>query len=289
MNLEQLNPIDFFLAAYFFQLENLLNQEQNALGKVKFQSEEANTDEYFKAFVAEIIAKNNSISMLEIENIIINNNRFAIKQLQGFKVIEVILPNELSIEQKQELAKGKDGIYTNPDILIKIENGENVYFQTIELKSTKLNAIPGSSIQQVKPYEWVIFIKRKQKIEITTGFYINSITEKLPFPDRSPRPQVAFNTLSTWNQTNRIIENENLIYNIDKESEATKIQLLNSWQDFLTDEWLNIIKSEEAKKNEKWFNNAIRLFAIKFLDYTQNLEEEELNDLYENLKKLTNK
>jgi hypothetical protein len=287
MNLEQLNPIDFFLAAYFFQLENLLNQEKKGLAKVKFQSEEANTDEYFKAFVANIITKNNSISTLEIENVIINNNRFEIKELQEFKIIEVILPNELSIEQKQRLAKEKDGIYTNPDILIKIENGENVYFQTIELKSTKVNAIPGSSIQQVKPYEWVIFIKRNQKIEITTGFYINSITEKLPFPDRSPRPQVAFNTLSKWNQTNRIIENENLIYNIDKESEATKIKLLNSWQNFLTDEWLDIIKSENVNKNEKWFNNAIRLFAMKFLDYTETLDEKELNDLYERLKKLT--
>jgi hypothetical protein len=287
MNLEQLNPIDFFLAAYFFQLENLLNQEKKGLAKVKFQSEEANTDEYFKAFVADIITKNNSISTLEIENVIINNNRFEIKELQEFKIIEVILPNELSIEQKQQSAKEKDGIYTNPDILIKIENGENIYFQTIELKSTKVNAISGSSIQQVKPYEWVIFIKRNQKIEITTGFYINSITEKLPFPDRSPRPQVAFNTLSKWNQTNRIIENENLIYNIDKESEATKIKLLNSWQDFLTDEWLDIIKSENVNKNEKWFNNAIRLFAMKFLDYTETLDEKELNDLYERLKKLT--
>jgi hypothetical protein len=287
MNLEQLNPIDFFLAAYFFQLENLLNQEKKGLAKVKFQSEEANTDEYFKAFVADIITKNNSISTLEIENVIINNNRFEIKELQEFKIIEVILPNELSIEQKQQSAKEKDGIYTNPDILIKIENGENIYFQTIELKSTKVNAIPGSSIQQVKPYEWVIFIKRNQKIEITTGFYINSIIEKLPFPDRSPRPQVAFNTLSKWNQTNRIIENENLIYNIDKESEATKIKLLNSWQNFLTDEWLDIIKSENVNKNEKWFNNAIRLFAMKFLDYTETLDEKELNDLYERLKKLT--
>jgi hypothetical protein len=287
MNLEQLNPIDFFLAAYFFQLENLLNQEKKGLAKVKFQSEEANTDEYFKAFVANIITKNNSISTLEIENVIINNNRFEIKELQEFKIIEVILPNELSIEQKQQSAKEKDGIYTNPDILIKIENGENIYFQTIEVKSTKVNAISGSSIQQVKPYEWVIFIKRNQKIEITTGFYINSITEKLPFPDRSPRPQVAFNTLSKWNQTNRIIENENLIYNIDKESEATKIKLLNSWQNFLTDEWLDVIKSENVNKNEKWFNNAIRLFAMKFSDYTETLDEKELNDLYERLKKLT--
>jgi hypothetical protein len=286
MNIEQLEPIDFFLAAYFFQLENLLNQEQKGLAKVKFQSEEANTDEYFKAFVADIITKNNSISTLEIENIIINKHRFEIKDLQGFKITEVILPNELSTEQKLQLAKEKEGIYTNPDILIKIEDGENVYFQTIELKSTKVNAIPGSSIQQVKPYEWVIFIKRNQKIEITTGFYINSITEKLPFPDRSPRPQVAFNTLSIWNQTNRIVENENLIYNINKESEATKIKLLNNWQDFLTDEWLDIIQSENVNKNEKWFNNAIRLFAMKFLDYTETLNEKELNDLHQKLKNL---
>jgi hypothetical protein len=42
-----------------------------------------------------------------------------------------------------------------------------------------------------------------------------------------------------------------------------------------------------VNKNEKWFNNAIRLFAMKFLDYTETLDEKELNDLYERLKKLT--
>jgi hypothetical protein len=87
MNLEQLNPIDFFLAAYFFQLENLLNQEKKGLAKVKFQSEEANTDEYFKAFVADIITKNNSISTLEIENVIINNIRLWTKKGQNVKIL----------------------------------------------------------------------------------------------------------------------------------------------------------------------------------------------------------
>lgn len=289
MNIEKLSPINFFLAAYFFQLETLLNQEKDALRKIKFQSEEANTDEYFKAFVAKIIVKNNSISKLGIENIRINNESYKIKELQNFKIVKAILPHELSIKQKQLLAKTKDGIYTNPDILIKIEDGQNVYFQTIELKSTKGNSIPGSSIQQVKPYEWVIFIKRNQQVEITTGFYINSITEKLPFPDRSPRPQVAFNTLSKWNKNNRIIDNQNLIYNIDRESEITKIRLLNNWQDFLTDEWLNIIKLETINKNEKWFNNALRLFAMKFLDYTETLDEKSVSELYEKLKKITNR
>ena len=50
-------------------------------------------------------------------------------------------------------------------------------------------------MQQINPYEWVIFIKQGKPIEITTGFYLNSITEKVQFPDRSPRPQVSFNTL----------------------------------------------------------------------------------------------
>ena len=287
MNIEKLEPIDFFLVAYFYQLETLLNQEKSALAKLRFQSEEANTDEYFKAFVAKVITKNNIISALEIENIIINNERYEIETLRNFKITEVTLPTNLSEEQKEDLAKSKNGIYTNPDILIKIENDENIYFQTIELKSTKVNSIPGSSIQQVIPHEWVIFIKRNQQIEITTGFYINSITEKLPFPDRSPRPQVAFNTLSNWNKNNRTIDDKSLIYNIDKDSEAIKIKLLDNWQAFLADEWLNIIKSDKVNKNEKWFNNVIRLFAINFLDYTENLDEEALKKLYKKLKNLT--
>jgi len=40
-------------------------------------------------------------------------------------------------------------------------------------------------------------------------------------------------------------------------------------------------------KNEKWFNNTLRKFAIKFLEYSENLDEKELKDLKRRLKNFT--
>ena len=65
-----------------------------------------------------------------------------------------------------------------------------------------------------------------------------------------------------------------------------KIKLLTDWQDFLATEWLEIIKCKESRNNEKWFNNAIRKFALKFLEYTETLTENEKEKLKIALTKL---
>ena len=65
-----------------------------------------------------------------------------------------------------------------------------------------------------------------------------------------------------------------------------KIKLLTDWQDYLASEWLEIIKSEEIRNNEKWFNNAIRKFAFKFLEYSEKLTEKEKDNLRNNLTRL---
>lgn len=170
---------------------------------------------------------------------------------------------------------------------LEITDGTNIYFESVELKSTKDNNIPGSSVQQVSPFEWVIFVKRdSEKVLVTTGFYINSITEKLPFPDRSPRPQIGFKTLLDWNKKYRKVENDLLTIESSVEINNDKIKLLTDWQDYLASEWLEIIKSEESRNNEKWFNNAIRKFALKFLEYSEKLTKSEKEKLKNNLTKL---
>lgn len=58
------------------------------------------------------------------------------------------------------------------------------------------------------------------------------------------------------------------------------------WQDYLASEWLEIVKSEPAKQNEKWFNNAIRKFALKFLEHTENLSKIEREKLKRKLNSL---
>lgn len=292
MNKSLSEQINFFLSVYFYELEKLLNTDTSVLMGIKFQSEEANTDEFIKKFLQDYIRRNNNINQSEIKSIKVFSNQneqfLNIDILKYIKIVDVFIPEELSDAHRSDIYKRKNAVYTNPDLLLKIEALDEVFYESIEIKSTKGNSIPGSSIQQVLPYEWVIFIKRgKDKVDISTGYYINSLTEKLPFPDRSPRPQVAFETLVDWNKNNRIVEDNSLILHKNEALDQHKIQLLTDWQDYLANEWLEIIKNKHKAKSEKWFNNALRKFAVKFLEYSKELKEEELNDLILLLKRLT--
>jgi hypothetical protein len=285
------SELNAFLLIYFLELEIFTNSNTDELKEIKFQSEEANTDEFIKKHFKNLILSRSNISNTAIKKVSISSSKerqeIEVKDLFKFKITAVYIPEELSAEQKSNIAKSKKSVYTNPDLLLKIEDGVNIYFESLELKSTKNNNIPGSSVQQVSPLEWVIFVKRgEKKIEISTGHYINSITEKLPFPDRSPRPQIGFNTLLEWNEKNRVLQDGILTIVDNPEITLQKIKLLQDWQDFLATEWLAIIKSEDAKNNEKWFNNTLRKFAIKFLEYTNDLSREEKKQLLDKLNAL---
>ena len=290
MNTNQ-NLLNSFLIVYFYKIENELNTTKNGLETIKFQSEEANTDEHLKKYFQDFLLKNNDLSDVKLKKLAVKidaeEHIIEIEKLKTYKITNVLLPEQLSIEQKKSITESKKSVYTSPDLYLEITDGANFYFESVELKSTKDNNIPGSSVQQVSPFEWVIFVKRdNEKVLVTTGFYINSITEKLPFPDRSPRPQIGFKTLLDWNKKYRKVENEVLTIENITEINNDKIKLLTDWQDFLATEWLEIIKSEESRNTEKWFNNAIRKFALKFLDYTDTLTDTEKEKLKNNLTKL---
>ena len=47
-----------FLYFYFYYLEELLQQRKSELGRIKFQSEEANTDEFIKRYLKDVILEN---------------------------------------------------------------------------------------------------------------------------------------------------------------------------------------------------------------------------------------
>jgi len=283
--------LNSFLLIYFFELEKKLNTEENQLQKVKFQSEESNTDEFLKKYFKEYLSRNNNIEAtnlkqlqikIDVEEFIIN-----VEDLYSYKISNVLLPEELSKEQKQNIANSKKSVYTNPDLYLEITDGNYIYFESVELKSTKDNKIPGSSIQQVSPFEWVIFVKRsKGEVSIATGYYLNSITNKLPFPDRSPRPQIGFKTLENWNKKYRKVKDQILTIENITDLNKEKISLLNDWQDYLANEWLQIIQADSSRNNEKWFDNALRKFAVKFLDYTDKLSEKEKKSLKKKLLKM---
>lgn len=287
----QPNLLNCFLSVYFYEIEQKLNSTKNELELIKFQSEEANTDEFLKRYFKEFLSIHNSIKETKIEKLELQvdseTHQIDTKDLFNYQVTTVFLPEELTVNQKQEITKAKSSVYTNPDLYLEISDGTTLFYESVELKSTKNDVIPGSSVQQVSPFEWVIFIKRNAtSVSVATGFYINSITEKLPFPDRSPRPQVGFKNLLNWNKKYRKETNKILSIETKSELNSEKIKLLTDWQDYLASEWLEIISSESSKKNEKWFNNALRKFSLKFLEYTENLTEEEKIKLKEKLKRL---
>ena len=285
------NHLTSFLMVYFYSIEKLLNEDNNGLENIGFQSEEANTDEFQKRFFQEYLLQHNNIKETNIEKLSIKVDimeyQIDISELKSFSIVDVLMPKQLTQDQKKKITETKRSVYTNPDLYLEISDGTNIYYESLELKSTKDNNIPGSSVQQVSPYEWVIFVKREDaKVTVTTGYYINSITEKLPFPDRSPRPQVGFKTLLEWNKKFRIETGNILLVESNIESTQDKIRLLEDWQDFLASEWMEIILAEKIKPNEKWFNSALRKFAIKFLDYTQTLDKDERQGLIDKLNDL---
>ncbi|MDP8079883.1 hypothetical protein [Phocoenobacter skyensis] len=280
-----------FLTIYFHKIENLLNKNSSGLKEVKFQSSEANTDEHLKLFFQKFLIENNSILDTEIKELVIKidnlEETISVDNLYNYKIVKVLLPEDLTDDQKLDISESKKSVYTNPDLYLKISDGTNIFYESVELKSTKNNKIQGSSIQQVLPFEWVIFIKRSnKKIQITTGFYINSITDKLPFPDRSPRPQIGFDTLLDWNNKYRFVQEDRLIVENNLSVNNEKLRLLDDWQDFLTAEWLEIVLSKNKVKNEKWFNNTLRKFALKLLEYNNTITDQEKNELIDSLSKL---
>lgn len=48
-------------------------------------------------------------------------------------------------------------MYVNPDLYIKISGSKEDRFHSIEIKSTKQDTIPGSSVQQIVSDEWGAF------------------------------------------------------------------------------------------------------------------------------------
>jgi hypothetical protein len=283
--------LNSFLIVYFYKIETELNSYKNGLENIKFQSEEANTDEFLKKFFKNFLKKYNNIIdvKLKILNVKIDAEEHTINidQLKSYQVVNVSLPEELTDSQKKVIYSSKKSVYTSPDLYLEITDGVNTYFESVELKSTKDNTIPGSSVQQVSPFEWVIFVKReKERVIVTTGFYINSITEKLPFPDRSPRPQIGFKTLLEWNSKYRKVDNNVLTIETVTDINVNKIKLLTDWQDYLASEWLDIIKMKETRNSERWFNNTIRKFTVKLIEYHGTLTEDEKETLKKELMSL---
>lgn len=189
---------------------------------------------------------------------------------------KALLPEEITPKVERILAAGKTANYTKPDLCLQINLHGRTVYETIELKSTKKDDIPGSSVQQVSPEGWVIFVKRSKKtVQVATGKYLHMVNSKLQFPDRSPRPQVSFSELQTWNQSHRNKQENSLILRWDEEN-PDKQELLTDWQGVLARRWVKVLFDEKPlKRRDPWFHNALRKFALAFLEEYDRLSPEE--------------
>ena len=279
---------DVFMLVYLKELENNTDLLEN-LGKVVFHLDEANSDKQAKSIIKDFMLRNPIVSTdcnLEIHQ---ETQIFKYPSMKFIHIRQVYLQDELT-EPLKKLIKSKksNSVYTNPDIFIELSNGKETEFFSVELKSTKKNEIPGSSVQQINPYEWVIFIKQGKPIEITTGFYLNSITEKVQFPDRSPRPQVSFNTLKNWNKKNFISENNSLIFKITQSEWDNKNQLIRNWKITLVEQWLKVVldKNLTLTSRSPWFNETLIMYTDKLLAHYEQLPKIDKEKLRDKLKSL---
>jgi hypothetical protein len=285
-----MDKIQNFMQVYMYELEQFLNTKKENLKLVSFQSDEANTDRPLKEFLQKTIEDEfNCIPPnTQIKDIVFNDGiDIDIEDLKQIKIERVLLSEDITDEIKSIISVSKNAVYTNPDMCLEISVEGKKEYETIELKSTKHDSIPGSSIQQVLPNEWVIFIKHSSKqIEIATGRYIHSINSKIQFPDRSPRPQVSFKEMQLWNQHNRVINYSHLIYKKD-DDDTIKYDLLKDWQGVLSDRWVDMLfDTTLAKDKEPWFNNNLRKFIITFLERYEKLDKKGKDEFKNNVKAL---
>ena len=56
-----------------------------------------------------------------------------------------------------------------------------------------------------------------------------------------------------------------LSYSVDANEQKLKYDLINDWQSYLADRWIEVLFSNTTKTNEPWYNNNLRKFIIKFL------------------------
>ena len=278
------------MCIYMYKLEEDLTKHKDDLIEVSFQSDEANTDrplkEYLKKHIEESffsIPEDTDITSLCFEGTTYTD----MQDIKKIQVNRVLLPEDISDELKEIIKASKSSVYTNPDLYLELKLGDEISYESIELKSTKNDSIPGSSIQQIVPEEWVIFIKHSGKsISISTGQYIHAINSKMQFPDRSPRPQVSFKAMSTRNKDKRIVKSNALCYEKD-DDDNNKRALISDWQDVLSQRWIDVLfNATSTKANEPWFNNNMRKFILSFLTKYENLTDAEKIEFKERVESL---
>lgn len=273
MNEENIN---LFLYLFFNQLELLLNKTDtlNEISNLPFHRDEANTDDKLKEYIKNFINNNLDQIIISLENNTINYNDVITKysEISNLTIQKIYLPGELTDDIKSQI-KQNERVYTDPDLLLKISDGNDCCFVPLELKSTKDNSIPGSSVQQLDGDEWVIFVQVKENSStVIIGKYLWAINGKMQFPDRSPRPTVSFSTMNEWKKENKKFANENLTINLPVDEIEKRQNVINDWEQVLVERWLTEVQKEKISNG--WFNRVLRNYTIQLLEIYKNIDDD---------------
>lgn len=267
-----MDKVQLFMRIYMYELEMFLNSRHEELLEIQYQVDEANTDRPLKEYIKNVIENEcNCINELSnISYVSIEGEEPKIytitDEIINIFIQRVLLPEDITSNIRYILQSRKNAVFTNPDICLEINVNGQIVYETVELKSTKNDSIPGSSVQQVSPEEWAIFIKHTPNIvRVTTGQYLYAINSKMQFPDRSPRPQVSFSELQNWNNQYRERKNKALCFYLSGD-ESVKYNLLTDWQGVLAKRWVEILLNSEPSKRIPWFHNNLRIFILEFLN-----------------------
>lgn len=145
MNSDKL--LEAYMSAYLYELETKLNKNSQILTTVKFQQDEANTDKEIKAVLKSFIL-NHCTKITLIDNVKIDEVRYEINK-DCFSIKEALIPGldyDLNNDIIHRIAASKNSVFVNPDLVLKCFFWGKEVYQKIELKSTKNNNIPGSSV-----------------------------------------------------------------------------------------------------------------------------------------------
>lgn len=146
--------IQNFMCIYMYKLEEDLTNHKDDLIEVSFQSDEANTDrplkEYLKKHIEESfssIPEDTDITSLCFEGATFTD-MLAIKQI---RVNRVLLPEDISDELKEAIKASKSSVYTNPDLYLELKLGNELSYESIELKSTKTTLFQAQASSRLFP------------------------------------------------------------------------------------------------------------------------------------------
>ena len=168
------------------KISELLKKESIKFLNLKLMEDELNIDVHIKKMTIKIIKSH----LKEINEYLCQYDMEIVKLL-----------TKEQYYRKSNKRHNEDNISKFCDLVMVYKEKGIFKEDELELKKTNNNVIPGSSINQIKPDKALLFFKySKKKVDIESGYYFQTVEERIPFPDRSPRPSVSFKSLEATNK-----------------------------------------------------------------------------------------